>query len=53
MPTIVAILALTVGLPACLLRVWRIWWTSICFGCGLERSACVCPADKHTMRPRR
>jgi len=41
------------GIPVCLARLWLIWWRSKCVECGLEHSACVCPAGDHLMRPRR
>jgi hypothetical protein len=44
---------LSVGVPACLFRLWLIWWRSACEGCGLEHRTCECPATEHTMRPRR
>jgi hypothetical protein len=47
------ILVAAVGMPACAIRLWWIWWKSVCDSCGLEHSACVCPADGHLMRKRR
>jgi len=40
----IAIVLVSAGIPACLVRLWFIWWRSTCGGCGLEHSACVCSA---------
>jgi hypothetical protein len=53
MPAAVAIVLISVGVPACLFRLWWIWWQGGCGECGLQRRACLCPADEHIMRPRR
>jgi len=42
-----------IGTPACLVRLWWIWWQSMCGGCGLQRRTCACGPGDHTMRPRR
>ncbi|HEY7693592.1 MAG TPA: hypothetical protein VH816_14745 [Gaiellaceae bacterium] len=44
---------LSVGLPAAVIRLWWIWWLSICGACGLEHRACECPPDGPVMQPRR
>jgi hypothetical protein len=46
----ILILVTAIGIPASLFRLWWIWWKSVCERCGLEHSACVCPADEHMMR---
>jgi hypothetical protein len=48
-----AVLMVAAGIPACLARLWWIWWQSCCDGCGHRRKVCVCPAGDHLMRPRR
>jgi len=53
MPLEATIAFLGVGIPACLARLWLIWWRSACRGCGFEHSVCVCPSGNHMMRPRR
>jgi hypothetical protein len=53
MPNEVVVLLVAAGIPACLLRLWWMWWQSTCIACGLAHSACVCPSGDHTMRPRR
>jgi hypothetical protein len=55
MRTEVAILLplITVGVLACLVRLWWIWWQSACNGCGLLHQTCECPASDHVMRPRK
>jgi hypothetical protein len=50
---VIVIPVLAIGLPASLLRLWLIWWKSLCDGCGLEHRACACGPGDHTMRPRR
>src|SRR5205823_1552583 len=31
-----AVILTPAGTPSCLLRIWWIWWSSPCRGCGLE-----------------
>jgi len=52
-PNELAIVLLAVGVPACAVRLWWIWWKSTCVDCGLEHSVCTCPVHRETMRPRR
>jgi len=42
-----------VGAPLCLVRLWWIWWQSMCSGCGLQHRVCTCGPGDHMMRPRR
>jgi hypothetical protein len=49
----IAFSMLAVGAPLCLVRMWWIWWQSMCGGCGLQRNACDCGPGDHMMRPRR
>jgi len=44
---------LAVGTPLCVVRLWWIWWQSMCVDCGLQHSACSCGPGDHMMRPRR
>jgi len=53
MPTAFAAVLLATAVAACFVRLWLIWWQSICGGCGLEHKACSCPPADHLMRPRR
>jgi hypothetical protein len=53
LPQGIALALVCVGLPASVVRLWWIWWQSICGGCGLEHRACSCPSDGPIMRPRR
>jgi len=41
------------GIPASLFRLWLLWWSSDCLGCGLQHRACECPPDGPMMRPKR
>ena len=49
----VAFAMLAVGAPLCLVRLWWMWWQSVCGGCGLQHSACTCGPGDHIMRPPR
>ncbi|HEV8249306.1 MAG TPA: hypothetical protein VGQ15_04990 [Gaiellaceae bacterium] len=51
-PAVTTVLLAT-AVPACLARLWWIWWQSTCGGCGFQHRACACPPDDHLMRPRR
>ncbi|HZQ65122.1 MAG TPA: hypothetical protein VFA66_07850 [Gaiellaceae bacterium] len=52
-PQSIFIAVVAAGLPACLARLWWLWWKSTCLGCGLTHSTCDCPPAGPTMRPRR
>jgi hypothetical protein len=52
-PDIFVIAIVCSGIPACLVRLWFVWWQSVCAGCGLEQRACSCPPSGPMMRPRR
>ena len=52
-PHVLVVALLATVVPLALVRLWWIWWQSICGGCGFAHRACECPPDEHVMRPRR